>query len=273
MSKRARSADTLASFRCLWQREDTKETAETKTATSSQICSCFRKNSADKFTMQKSVLISGASRGTGLALASEFLSRNYRVFATCRKLEEATDLSGLLHEAGKKHMVLECDVSCDTSIEACKNKFLEFTDKLDVLINNAAISTTEDEPPSKLQRDQFLRIMNTNVAGCCCMTQAFLPCLMKSAQPKVINISSETGSITLAKNTGSISFRCSKTAIHMTTKCFALEFPDVTFVSVMPGCPPVTIEDSVEGIGHLVQSLAKSATGFCFNYQGEKIPY
>lgn len=234
----------------------------------------------------RTVLITGCSRGIGLGLVKEFIAKQYNVIATCRDPEKAPELMLVLSSNGKPRPIA-CDVSCDQSIEACKNIVLSLVDRIDILINNAGISNKDhpDEPPSKMQRDEFLRIMSTNVAGPSLMTRVFLPLLLKSESPKVINISSGLGSIEIANNLSCISYRCSKSALNMLTKIFSIEFPNVTFVSIHPGWvqtdmgmsknrkPPVTVAESASGIARVTENVGKENSGQFLDYRGEKIPF
>ena len=234
----------------------------------------------------KTVLITGCSRGIGLGLVKEFLSRKYNVIATCRRPEKSAALNSLLENAGQP-TAFACDVSSDKSIEDCKSQVSNITSSIDILINNAGISNKDhpEEPPSKMERDEFLHIMNTNVAGVCVMTQAFLPLLLKSESPKVINIGSGLGSIELADNLNCISYRCSKTALNMLSKVFSLEFKNIIFATVHPGWvqtdmgssknrkPPVTVDESVKGITDLTEKITAKETGIYFSYKGEKMPF
>lgn len=99
----------------------------------------------------KVVLITGASRGIGLALVKEYLFRNYHVVATCRNPDKASELTAL-QKSGGDLRVLACDVANDESVGSC---FHSLTDiNVDLLINNAGISNKDhpDDPPSNISR-------------------------------------------------------------------------------------------------------------------------
>ena len=130
--------------------------------------------------------------------------------------------------------------------------------------------------------------MNVNVAGVAVMTQKFLPLLLKSKDKKnrmVLNISSSLGSIDLANHHNSTSYRCTKSALNMLTKTFALEFPKIIFIAMHPGwvasemgsaqgrSPPVTIEESCSSMVNVVEQRTKEDSGSFWNFEGKKMPY
>ena len=131
--------------------------------------------------------------------------------------------------------------------------------------------------------------MHTNVTGTLMVTQAFLPLLQKSRNPKIINISSALESCSgLASYSAkpkflTTSYQCSKAALNMLTKCLADELKNMVVLSVHPGwvqtdmgssnnrSPPVTISDSVKGIYKIAEDNNKSG-GF-FNFDGKVLPF
>ena len=142
----------------------------------------------------KVALITGCSRGIGLGLVKEYVSRGYQVLATCRNPENAVALTEFLSES-KQKPAIPLDVSCKSSIEACVLSVGKENKKIDLLINNAGISNKDhpDDLASTTDAQEFNHIMNTNVTSTLSMTQAFLPMLRQSQEPMVINISSGLG--------------------------------------------------------------------------------
>ena len=70
---------------------------------------------------QRIFLVTGSSRGIGLGLVRELISRGHKVVATCRNPESASELTKVLAENGQPEAV-KCDVASDTSVEECFNK-------------------------------------------------------------------------------------------------------------------------------------------------------
>ena len=108
---------------------------------------------------------------------------------------------------------------------------------LDVLVNNAGISTT-----AEVTGDVALQVFDTNAIGLIRVTQAALPLLEKSENPVVVNVSSALGSFWAVTNPErrqfhfpSIIYGASKAAVSMLTVQYAKTFPDIKFNAVEPG--------------------------------------
>lgn len=234
----------------------------------------------------KTVLITGCSRGVGLGLAKEYFARGYQVIATCRNPDGANDLKTFLEKNGQKPPI-QLDVASQTSIEDCKAKICSDITVLDVLVNNAGISNKDhpDDLASGTDLTEFNQIMHTNVTAVLSMTQAFLPVLLKSAEPRVINISSGLGSLKSSPRYSTTSYQCSKAALNMLTKCFADDVKAATFVAIHPGWvqtdmgssknrkPPVTVEDSAKGIIDVAHGITPENSGCFMGFDGAKMDY
>jgi len=242
---------------------------------------------------QKTVLITGCSRGVGYGLVKEFLKRNFKVIATCRNPDKATDLRTTL-EQHMQHPAFGCDVASSESIVQCVKAVKENgVEKIDILVNNAGISNKNhpDDASTDVNRKEFLDVFNVNVAGCLEMTNVCLPLLQKHGKeeqtetPMVINISSTLGSMEASPRFTTTSYQCSKAAVNMLTKCQAAGTPSIKFVAVHPGwvqtdmgsaknrSPPVTVQDSANGIIDAAMKLPMEESGSFISFQGDKIPY
>ena len=95
---------------------------------------------------------------------------------------------------------IACDVSDDESVAECFARVAKAHDRVDVLINNAGISTPghPSDPPTAIKRAELLKVMDVNVGGVVALTQAFLPLLKKSGGGGVVvNVGSSMGSVEL----------------------------------------------------------------------------
>ncbi len=189
-------------------------------------------------------------------------------------------------DAGKQGPPLACDVASDASIADCLKAFSARHDHLDLLVNNAGISTPDhpDDPATGIRREDLLRVLDVNVAGVCAVTQAFLPLLRKNG--RVMNVSSLLGSVELSRGaTSATSYRCSKASLNMLTTMFANEVADVTFVSMHPGWvqtdmggskgrkAPVTVEQSVVGMLDTLEKRTLADSGSFWGFDGTALPY
>lgn len=140
----------------------------------------------------KTILVTGANKGIGHEIVRQLLAKGLRVFLTARNAEAGKKaMSGLEGDV----QFLQMDVADDASIENAVKTFAGQSEKLDVLINNAAIYPDGNLDILTISREQLVKTFQTNVFGPIKVTQAFLPYLKKSNEAKVINFSSGYGSI------------------------------------------------------------------------------
>jgi len=137
----------------------------------------------------KVVLITGCSSGIGLLTAVLLAKNNYKVYATVRNPEKATELQKQL--ANTSAEILPLDVTQEDSIHDAVQKILEKENKIDILINNAGYGLFGGVETVTLQQaqDQF----NTNFFGVIRVLQAVLPAMRKQRSGHIINISSIVG--------------------------------------------------------------------------------
>jgi len=133
-----------------------------------------------------------------------------------------------VEEIGGDTRLLVVDVTDDASIAEAARQ----AGTLDILVNNAGISG-EDKTPDQEDAGTFRRVYETNVFGVVTVTNAFLPALRRSAHPRIVNISSSTGSLTWATDSQSrhgsgryAAYRSSKTALNVLTVFYARALAD-----------------------------------------------
>jgi NAD(P)-dependent dehydrogenase (short-subunit alcohol dehydrogenase family) len=185
----------------------------------------------------KNVLITGANKGIGLETARQLLQQKYFVFLGCRSLENGLEAIQKLNAEGLFNVkAIKLDVTDDESVKAARIEIEYKTAVLDVLINNAGI--VGDFPQTALNTtiDNFKRVYETNVYGVVRVTQAFIDLLKKSAEPRIVNVSSSQGSLTLATDQTNIYYhhkgavyQSSKSALNMYTIALAYELRDTAF--------------------------------------------
>ncbi len=139
-----------------------------------------------------SALITGANRGIGFQTAKELANRGFTVFVGAR---DAGAGERAVSSIGTNAIALALDVSDTDSVQRASKGFRQHTDRLDVLINNAAIYPDEGVTICDISRDRLSATFQTNVFGPVEVTQAFLPFLRKSAAARVINVSSGYGQL------------------------------------------------------------------------------
>jgi NAD(P)-dependent dehydrogenase (short-subunit alcohol dehydrogenase family) len=165
-------------------------------------------------------LVTGANRGIGLEIARQLAARGLRVFLGIRDPLRGMATADKLAAIGARVVPITLDVADPASITAAVQEFSEQTDRLDVLVNNAAILEDDALTILEITADHFDRVMRTNVRGPMLVTQAFWP-FLSNARGRVINVSSGAGS--LAEGGANIPiYGVSKTALNSLTRKFAL---------------------------------------------------
>jgi NAD(P)-dependent dehydrogenase (short-subunit alcohol dehydrogenase family) len=177
-------------------------------------------------------LITGANKGLGYEAARRLIERRHTVFLGARSVDRGESAAS---ELGARFVQL--DVTDDSSVETALGFIAENEGHLDVLINNAGISTTAD-----VTGPVALAVFDTNVIGLIRVTQAALPLLAQSENPVVVNVSSALGSFWAVTNPErrqfhfpSIVYGSSKAAVSMLTVQYAKAFPGIKFNAVEPG--------------------------------------
>ncbi|MGR5269434.1 SDR family NAD(P)-dependent oxidoreductase [Vibrio astriarenae] len=212
----------------------------------------------------KNVLITGANRGLGLALAHEFDKHNYCLYLVVRSNAAKSELAIIFPKA----KFLICDVTSD-NYESKLIEWLELV-SLDLVINNAGSGTKA--PTLELTRPEYLRNeFETNCIAVLSTVKGSLDSLQRLEEALIINISSRRGSLMMqselaAKGSGcSYSYRISKAAQNMLTLCLADDLEDIGIkvVAIHPGRLLTTMgssdahmspTESASRIVHLVES-------------------
>ncbi len=177
-------------------------------------------------------LITGANKGLGYETARQLIERGHTVYLGARNVERgetaAAELGGLF---------VQLDVTDDSSVETALGVIATNEGHLDVLVNNAGISTTAD-----VSGPVAVAVFDTNAIGLIRVTQAALPLLQQSENPVVVNVSSALGSFWAVTNPErrqfhfpSIVYGSSKAAVSMLTVQYAKSFPGIKFNAVEPG--------------------------------------
>src|SRR5580658_431586 len=177
-------------------------------------------------------LVTGANKGLGYETARQLIERGHTVYLGAR------DVAGVEAAASRLGgQFVPLDVTDDASVEAALGVMAERHGYLDVLVNNAGISTT-----AEVTGPVALKVFDTNAIGLIRVTQAALPLLEQSENPVVVNVSSALGSFWAVTNPErrqfhfpSIIYGSSKAAVSMLTVQYAKARPDIKFNAVEPG--------------------------------------
>lgn len=184
-----------------------------------------------------SVLITGANRSIGLELVKEFSKKGLFVYLGTRDLEKGQAVVKELNKSGFENIeAILIDVTKPDTILAAKNIVESEKGKLDILINNAGISGEFPQSALDTSIKDIQNVFDTNFFGVISVTQAFLELLKKSETPRISNITSGLGSLTLHSdptwkyyNFKAVSYVTSKAALNAYTIALAYELRDLPF--------------------------------------------
>src|SRR5256714_6243670 len=171
-------------------------------------------------------LVTGANRGIGLEVCRQLAERGFIVLLTARDAAKAAaaakKLGKVLEKAGTVEPIA-LDVADPRSIERAANEVLKRYDYLDVLINNAGINYDTWETVENAKIDgPVMETITTNLLGPWRVCQAFLPLLRKSRAGRIVNVSSESGSLA-SMGAGLPAYQVTKAALNAMTRTLAGE--------------------------------------------------
>lgn len=199
-------------------------------------------------TDNKTALVTGANKGIGLEIARGLGRIGYTVWIGSRDENRGGAAAEALRRDGLDARFLSLDVTDERSVAAAADTLGREVDRLDALVNNAGISRGWG-PPSEDTITDVQAIYDVNVFGVIRATQAFLPLLKRSAEPRIVMISSSLGSLAWASDfeapmahVNLLGYNSSKSAVNAVTVAFAKELAPLGF-KVNAGCPGYTATD------------------------------
>lgn len=218
------------------------------------------------------VLITGANRGIGLELATQYAADGWHVIGTARRPNAANELRAT------GATIVQLDVTDQDSVT---NMARELSDQaIDILINNAGI-LPDINTLAGIDFDTFNRILAVNTVGPVRVTQALMPNLQAGKLKKIMNTTSGLGSITDNQRGGYYGYRESKAALNMFTRTLAAEFGPDGFICIVmnPGWvqtdmggpnAPTPVEQSAAGIRSVIANLSAKDNGTFWTFEGEQ---
>jgi NAD(P)-dependent dehydrogenase (short-subunit alcohol dehydrogenase family) len=233
-------------------------------------------------------LVTGANRGLGLEWVRHLTGTVDRLFATCRRPDDAHEL----HEIAEAHPdtieVVALDVADPDAIADVVEQVAGETGALDLLVNNAGINGggTSDRFGT-VDADTMTRVLRVNTVGPHLMTQAFADLLRTGAEDRraiVVNVTSQLGSISRTSGGGWHSYKASKAALNMCTRLQAAELrgEDVIVVAMHPGWvrtdmggsnARLSTEESVSGMIEVIGDLTPDDAGRFLTYDGQELSW
>ena len=186
--------------------------------------------------MLRIAFVTGGSRGIGLEVCRQLATRGFTVLLTARDSAKAQAAARKLGEGGTVEPVA-LNVADLGSIEQAAAEVKRRHDHLDVLINNAGINYDTWETVENADIDAtVIETISTNLLGPWRVCQAFLPLLRNSRAARIVNVSSESGSLA-SMGAGPPAYQVTKAALNAMTRTLAAELRTAHILvnSVCPG--------------------------------------
>jgi NAD(P)-dependent dehydrogenase (short-subunit alcohol dehydrogenase family) len=197
---------------------------------------------------QTIALVTGANKGIGYEIAAGLGALGWSVGVGARDAQRRDTAVEKLRAAGVDAFGVPLDVTDDASAAAAAALLEERAGRLDVLVNNAAVTGGMSQEPTVVDPAMVRTVVETNVLGVIRVTNAVLPLLRRSASPRIVNMSSSVGSLTRQSapggETGPISaaYAPSKTFLNAITVQYAKELAG-TGILINLGCPGFVATD------------------------------
>ena len=195
-------------------------------------------------TKKTLTLITGADRGIGFETAMALAKLGQHILLGSRDRDRGIEAVNKIKDAGYDAELIVLDVTSQDDISRAQATVNKKYGHLDILINNAGIALDNHKDAAILSVDVIRKEFDVNFFGTVSMIQAFIPLLKKSPSAKIINVSSNMGSLGLASDpnsrfykVSSLGYQSSKAAVNFATITFAKELADthITVNSVNPG--------------------------------------
>ena len=180
----------------------------------------------------KVALVTGASQGIGWDIAQALVVAGAKVAAAARTEEKLALLVGEIEAAGGEAIAVKMDVADAEQIKAGFKQVLEKFGRLDILVNNAAI--TRDGLAVRMKPDDWDAVIRTNLTGAHLCIQQALGTMMRARAGRIINVSSVVAQM---GNAGQANYVAAKAGLIGLTKAIAMEIAsrNITVNAVAPG--------------------------------------
>lgn len=221
----------------------------------------------------KTAIVTGGSKGLGLAMAAGLASAGANIMLVNRNEEEGNQAAAALSKAFPvKCSAFSGDVVNPTQMEAMAEKTMETFGSIDILINSAGINIRG--AIDELSLEDFQKVLNVNVTGTWLCSKAVIPFMKKAGRGSIINLASTLGLVGLANRTP---YTSSKGAVVQMTRALGLEMApfNINVNAICPG-PFLTemnlpIADTEEGKKFVVGATALGRWGELKEIQGAAI--
>lgn len=190
---------------------------------------------------QRVALVTGANKGIGFAVAQGLLEQGVVVYLGARDRARGDRAATALSGTGSGARVVHLNVTDPASIAAAADRIDREEGVLDILVNNAGVVVRPVHPPSETSVAEMRETYETNVFGVVAVTNAMLPLLRRSRMGRIVNLTSDLGSLTKAASDSEfpqlLAYNSSKAALNAVTVTYANELREQRILvnAVSPG--------------------------------------
>ncbi|HEX2915197.1 MAG TPA: SDR family oxidoreductase [Chloroflexia bacterium] len=171
---------------------------------------------------QKVALVTGGNRGIGFEVCSQLAQRGFTVMLGSRNLEKGQQAAAQLSRENLQVEAVQLDVSSQENVEQAAQTIEQRYQRPDVLVNNAAILYDTWQRAANADLQVVHEALETNLCGAWRMCQAFLPLMRRNHYGRIVNVSSEAGSLA-GMGSGEPAYRVSKVGLNALTRMLADE--------------------------------------------------
>ena len=139
----------------------------------------------------RNAVVTGGGRGIGAAVARALAAAGARVVVAARTIDEIEQVAADIRAGGAEAWALPCDVSDETSVRALGRAVHERLGSVDVLVNNAGVSSSS--PLVKITLEEWNRVLGTIATGTFLCTREFLPGMLERGFGRIVNVASVAG--------------------------------------------------------------------------------
>jgi len=177
-------------------------------------------------------VVTGASQGIGRDTALALAQAGAKVVLAARNEEKLAALASEIEAAGGESLAVKMDVADAEQVKAGFKQVIETFGRLDILVNNAAV--TRDGLAMRMKKEDWEAVLQTNLTGAHFCIQQALPTMMKARAGRIINISSV---VAQSGNAGQANYVAAKAGLIGLTKAIAIEIASrgITVNAVAPG--------------------------------------
>jgi NAD(P)-dependent dehydrogenase (short-subunit alcohol dehydrogenase family) len=224
------------------------------------------------------VLITGSNRGLGLEFARQYAAAGWKVLATCRDPQSATELNAVAGEI----QVLPLDVSDFLAIDTVSR--ILSAEKIDLLLNNAGLNGSPAIAFGETDYEDWSEVFRVNTQAPLKMAECFVEQVANSDKKLIVSLSSRLGSISENDEGEQYTYRSSKAALNAVNKSMSVDLAGrgITTAVLHPGWartdmggPNAAVDpvDSVTGMRTVIDNLTSADSGSNFSYDGSSIDW